>query len=698
MKTYFDEKSSIANCTDGSVEAVLSAVANRFTKANPRGPLTFRAYSKRGIQRADDYRYDADFDTFFPFAENGECVFSWAAMWAETDQEMIFDINCYGPLVVFLDGEIVWQSTMFSERYADQVNWVTIPLKQGWNNFVLRAKKTRAGFGWKFGSWIGKHPYVFMMPSSERQGQEGWLFSSPSACDAVSLPNYGDHETATALEWNPDADWSDAHLKAWNCARIFGDDRGKTALAWTRITTGPGKTIPVTLSGRHAGDLRLLCDGKEIFVSSDGTIAGEFELMAGTHELFALSTGTDEGWGFDLQVSGPDGVLETACPCALQGRDAAWLFSGPFDPDQVPDLDRITDLFQVHQTTDGAGYWRLDAPDMYVRLYNENALFGHWNYPLGVTLYGILQAAMETGSDELRCYVQDHVQFCCSTYPYSKWDHDTFDGATHIHHLLSSIDSLDDCGSFGSCMLETAAHCEIEGYEPIARLVGDFISNQQDRFEDGAFQRRKLMHSFHNQTMWADDLYMSVPFLCRYYKLTGDRRYIDDAANQIFGFKKRLYIPGTKIMSHVYDIDRKMATGVPWGRGNGWVLFSLSELLMVLPEDHAQRSKLIRFFGELCSGYLALQGPEGMWRQVLTHPESYLETSCTAMFICAFSRGIRHGWLEALAPEHPPVPTLHVDHQNILCHVVVRQQLRGGPSEHSLAGSALVSPRQLQAC
>ena len=139
---------------------------------------------------------------------------------------------------------------------------------------------------------------------------------------------------------------------------------------------------------------------------------------------------------------------------------------------------------------------------------------------------------------------------------------------------------------------------------------------------------------------------MSVPFLCRYYQYSGKHRYIDDAANQFFGFKKRLYIPEHRLMSHVYDMDREKATGIPWGRGNGWTVFSLSELLQVLPKDHQHRDELIHFFRELCAGILALQDPEGMWHQVLTHPESYPETSCTSMFICAFSRGVRHGWLE----------------------------------------------------
>ena len=54
---------------------------------------------------------------------------------------------------------------------------------------------------------------------------------------------------------------------------------------------------------------------------------------------------------------------------------------------------------------------------------------------------------------------------------------------------------------------------------------------------------------------------------------------------------------------------------------------------------------MIAFYRELCDGYLALQDEGGMWHQVLTHPDSYPETSCTAMFVYAFARGVRFGWL-----------------------------------------------------
>ena len=103
-------------------------------------------------------------------------------------------------------------------------------------------------------------------------------------------------------------------------------------------------------------------------------------------------------------------------------------------------------------------------------------------------------------------------------------------------------------------------------------------------------------------------------------------------------------------MSHVFDFRRGMATGVPWGRGNGWTIFSLSELLEVLPAEHALRGELLAFFRELCAGYLALQDEQGMWHQVLTHADAYPETSCTAMFAYAFARGVRFGWFTDAQP------------------------------------------------
>jgi len=41
------------------------------------------------------------------------------------------------------------------------------------------------------------------------------------------------------------------------------------------------------------------------------------------------------------------------------------------------------------------------------------------------------------------------------------------------------------------------------------------------------------------------------------------------------------------------------------------------------------------------------QAPSGMWRQLIDDPESWPETSGTAMFTYAFITGVKEGWLDA---------------------------------------------------
>lgn len=41
------------------------------------------------------------------------------------------------------------------------------------------------------------------------------------------------------------------------------------------------------------------------------------------------------------------------------------------------------------------------------------------------------------------------------------------------------------------------------------------------------------------------------------------------------------------------------------------------------------------------------QQPDGIWRQIIDHPEARKETSCTAMFTYSMITGVKNGWLDA---------------------------------------------------
>ncbi|HWL14928.1 MAG TPA: glycoside hydrolase family 88 protein [Opitutus sp.] len=651
MGFYFEDHQSMFAQAGLQVERTLDVIVRRYRGHNPPHPPTFRAYRRTGIVRGQDYRYHADFNAEFPQAPDGAYVYAWGRIWSEGESEIKFDVSCHCPTVVYRNQQCVFRSTIFEERYPDERQSLHIRLDAGWNHLVLRFKKTRGGFGGVFGTWLGKLPYYFIMPTADRAGQEGWLFSEPTRTELPLVPGKNSTEADTGLKWRPVATWSKALQNAGQCRRIFGFVPNAWAVGWTRgLFLRPG-TGDYTLTGQSHGPITVTIDDEVVFTAARaGKFSTTVRVPFGQHEVMVRTKAQGREWGFTLQLRDGREPVAFASPCNIEGSAEAWIYTGPFADEAAVRPTELRDLHRLVPAEGGDTYWRLDEPDTWVRVYNDNALYGRWNYPLGVTLYGLLHSARAIGSDETQRYLVDHMRFCSDIFDYALWDRKQYGGATNVHHLLTSIDSLDDCGSFGSSLLEVMKYHDIPGGREIADYVADFISNRQVRLPDGTFFRKHLMHTFHEDTLWADDLYMSVPFLCRYFELTGERRYIDDAARQFLGFKKHLYLPELKLMAHVYDFSRQLATGVPWGRGNGWVIFSLSELLAVLPADHELRGELLAMFRDLCSGYLAQQDAAGMWHQVLHEHDSYPETSCTSMFAYAFARGVRYGWLEDAAP------------------------------------------------
>jgi unsaturated rhamnogalacturonyl hydrolase len=82
-----------------------------------------------------------------------------------------------------------------------------------------------------------------------------------------------------------------------------------------------------------------------------------------------------------------------------------------------------------------------------------------------------------------------------------------------------------------------------------------------------------------------------------------------------------------------------------WGRGNGWAAAAMTEVLKNMPQNHSQRSLIMDAYQDMMTALKDNQDSSGMWHQVITTPSSYLESSCTGMFLFAMSTGVRLGWL-----------------------------------------------------
>ena len=640
MGYYFDDSQSINAYEGTDPQAIISSLAYRYMGQNLKHGLYYRAYTNNGIVRTTDYRYLVDFNKIFPDSKDKECVWAFTKFYSAGKSSFGWDINCFGPMVVYVNGEVAYKSDIFKERYSETSTRVFMDVEEGWNDIRIQFKKTKAGFGGQFGTWIGKWDMYTLMPTKERDGQEGFVFTELVPDDYVPEFEIGMSEMDFDKKLYPVINWSDDEMKKGQLTRMFGTPNGQYAVGYTKVFADDINNTTHKFTLDTKGETVVYINKKEVFKTKGGKETFDATLPLGTYDIYVKCICDGSDWGYTLECD----TVEFESAARVKGTDDVWMYIGTFVKDFEFPFDTASDM--LHIVGEPATYWRLDAPDTFVRPYNENTLFGRWNYPLGVTMYGLLHTAIAIGSEDIKNYIKDHVQLCIDTLEYALWDKEQYGGATSIHNLLTSIDSLDDCGSFASMMLEVNKYLGLRDVKKVADYVGDYIYNHQSRLEDGTFFRKEMMHHFHNMTMWADDLYMSVPFLVRYSQFTGDQKYLDDAANQFFGFKKRLFMPEEKIMSHVYDFKYDSKTNVPWGRGNGWVVFSMTELLEVLPEDHPKRNDLIELLNTLCEGYLALQDDEGMWHQVLNDHESYPETSCTSMFIYAFSRGIRFGWLK----------------------------------------------------
>jgi rhamnogalacturonyl hydrolase YesR len=646
---YIDEKESISYYLGDNTRQIIEVIAKRYIGENPPLPYVFHAFSKAGFHCGSDGRFNLNLSDRLPDARLGQASYLVARLWKSEAANQGFQISCYGPVRVYLNGVLVFRSSVGEEVNIRNSKYFAAPCVKGWNDIIVCCIKTSSGFGCKMGvadagwAWAS-----FDTPFDERKGMKGFIYSETfeyEGDEAIRIPDITGVEKDTKLNWYPPYQWEENKEKIYPLERIFGKGHSKAVWCWSSVTTyGCKKEYEVRV--KYGGSIQLWIDEKVLTVPKDGKKC-TVELDSGRHDILVKSTCTDTtNWYYDVEIIRNGDILDYILPCPVQGTASKWLYleTNPEDSSMPQD---ITTMYKLFDNKGKKNYWCLDAPDMKVRPYLENDLFGKWNYPLGVTLYGLLQSARMLASKEIEKYVLAHINECISLYEYSLWDRKEY-GYPEINNHISSMRTLDDCGSFGSAMLESLDSNTDKNYRTLAvslaDKIADYMKIHQERRPDGAFYR-ELKGIFCENTLWADDLYMSIPFLCRYYKMSGDEAYLHDAVKQFMLYKKYLYIPVYQVMSHVYDFKYNVATFIPWGRGNGWVLFSLSELLAVLPENHTGREEMLSFFNELCEGYLKLQGSNGLWHQLLTHPDAYEETSCTAMFIYGFARGIRYGWL-----------------------------------------------------
>ncbi len=273
----------------------------------------------------------------------------------------------------------------------------------------------------------------------------------------------------------------------------------------------------------------------------------------------------------------------------------------------------------------------------------------YWSYPAGVTLLAMQRVYSITKDKKILSFVNKNNRISADQYAYLLWQKMKFGTVykTAGFGKLWRLSSLDDCGAMGAEILESKLRHHVKYTSHLKKLVeiiGNYVTNIQDRLPDGTLWRP---HSHAGPTIWADDLYMSLPFLIRWSEYKKSTASLNDAARQIINYASYLQ-DKDGVWFHGYYVDKKMHSCCKWGRANGWAAVAIAEVLSVLPKSNPYYNKVLTIFKKQIDGLIKYQSKSGLWYEVIDHPELTwgTETSCSAEFAYAIARGINKGWLD----------------------------------------------------
>ena len=265
------------------------------------------------------------------------------------------------------------------------------------------------------------------------------------------------------------------------------------------------------------------------------------------------------------------------------------------------------------------------------------------SYEWGVTYAGMLLVSEATGDPKYAGYVYDRMQFLATIRPYFIMFEKNHPGGQDALHSVLHPHALDDAGAMCAAMIKA----ELSGFkgdlDPMILNFIDYIHTKQYRLQDGTLARNRPQPN----SLWLDDLFMSVPALAWMGKYTGDTVYYNDAVNQVLRFSERMFNDEKGLYMHGWVRGMDEHPEFHWGRANGWAIMSMVELLEVLPENYRGREQVLSLLRRHVAGLSRFQSGTGFWHQLIDREDSYPETSATAIYTYAIARAINRGYVDA---------------------------------------------------
>jgi unsaturated rhamnogalacturonyl hydrolase len=435
---------------------------------------------------------------------------------------------------------------------------------------------------------------------------------------------------------------------------------GQVAYAVRQAKVNADTTLHIAVSG--AGRITIWLNKKQVFQSNTKQLIVPKETA---YNRFLFSNGFDAKFEkgnneliirYEASTQRPvvfirpqlsNGDLNTAVNFTATLPFTSWYLLGTFEKNDTALLTGKS--IQPYYNYKGKKYtWEKPVQRLLPELLIDSTItyqrdaYAEWHYANGSTVWSVMNLANATGDQKYLDFVKRYTGFTIQHSNYFQKQYDSLFAFHGSFHRLFRLTMLDDAGAAVLPFIELYLKTKDSSLQQIITPVSDYIMNKQVRLPDGTFCRPEPTEF----TIWADDLFMSAPFLLRMAKITGQEKYREEAVKQMLNFRKYLYDPQTGLYKHGWFSTTGQRSAVAWARANGWLAWATAEVLSSLPQSHPSYPTILKALQQQLETLVQYQAKSGMWHQVLNNAASYEETSCTAIFTGVLARAVREGWID----------------------------------------------------
>ena len=440
--------------------------------------------------------------------------------------------------------------------------------------------------------------------------------------------------------------------------RTFGLGKEAVAIAISEITTQVDTSIKLTIS--HNDQLIIWLDGKEVYqylkTDNKNTLVQadlDLDLKRGNHRLILKSCTKGQNWIISLQPTdwAPNigfGISKIPGVDRSVSDYSNWLICGPFALETSGMMatygpEKEFKIGSVWEGMSGPVAWTIPKTNPLVNLTTSNPLWGtYYTYSVQSASLAWTMSALGTVTDKL-----DFTNYSARYYKNMADAIPLVDYQQNSLHQVQSVHQETDGSQTPNPILVSviSARSETERKKELVRLLDDRLKYLK---QISTPSNKDIPESGKN-TIRADEMFLSIPFLVEACKASKDEKEKVDLLNRVAEHLLSIYRLSYNASQNLYmdaaNPGRK-STFPFVSRSNGMAIFATSLLLQQLPKSHSKYKELLKIFTVHATQLATSQNNKtGHWHLILTDTSSLVETSGTGFITASLAKGINEGWL-----------------------------------------------------